>query len=211
MANVTDKNALPVLIEWAVINGHDAPVFNALDNSISIAGVDDAQIQAVLDSATVASIADANTHSTIRAVQTAFPKPKNATLEQSKEWALMIAAKVISQLRTLSTGGADASQLTGWVDKLAAAEKIAAGTASAAEIAIIQAEADMRNLSESASVLADKIIIKGNALRTVRSKIDGFEDKLKRNIAAISDVPGFNAAMDALVNDGAIIINSLGA
>jgi len=211
MANVTDKNALAVLVEWAVINGHDAPVFNALDNSVTISGVDDTQIQSVLDGATVASIADANTRSTIRAVQTAFPKPKNATLEQSKEWALMIAAKVISQLRTLSTGGVEAAQLTGWVDKLAVAEKIAAGTASAAEIAIIQAEADMRDLGETATELAATIIIKGNNLRTIRSAIDGFEDKLKRNIADIADLPSYNTAMDALVIDGAAIINTLGA
>ncbi|MDF1583899.1 MAG: hypothetical protein P1P78_11375 [Methyloprofundus sp.] len=210
MANVTDKNALIVLNEWSIINGHRPPIYNALTNSVSINGVDDTEIKAVLDAATTVSIAEASSRGAIRGIQLAYPKPQNATLEQSKSWALLIASKVIGQLRAQATFGASAVTLSGWVDKLTLAQKISEGTATADDIAIIQSEADMRGLGETAAELALKISAKAQILRVIRSKIDGFEDRIERELAAVTDVPSYDAIVDALVNDGAAIISQLG-
>lgn len=210
MATVTDSAALIVLNEWAINNNYPAPIYDSSVNDVSIAGVDGATIKGVLDAVTAADIADAQTRLTIRQVQLLHSKPKNATLEQSKRWALGIASEVIKLLRAKSTLHADAATVAGWVDKLTLAEKVQTGTATAEETAIIQVEADMRSLNETAADLAVKIIAKGNALRTIRSKIDGFEDKIKRELNAVADVPSYDAVVATLVNDGAAIINSLG-
>lgn len=211
MAIVTDSAVLAVLNEWAIANNYQAPLYDSSINTVRIAGVEDASIKAVLDAATASDILDAQTRTTIRQVQLLNPKPKNATVAQSKKWALLIASKVIQLLRAKATTQADAVTLSGWVDKLAIAEKINANTASSDETAIIQAEADMRDLNETATQLAVKIIAKGMALRTVRSKIDGFDDKIKRQLNAVTDRPSYDAIVATLVTDGSAIINQLGA
>jgi len=206
---VTDINALAVLNDWALDNGHDAPVYDSSKNTVQVAGVSDLDIKAVLDAADSAAITAAQSRSIIRSFQMMLPRPKNATLAEQKTWALGVAVKTMAYLRSRATGSADAATLSGWVDKLRIAQAIVDTTATPAEIAILQAEADIRGLNETAAQLAAKVIAKGDALRVIRSKIDGFEDRVFRDLQAAADVPAFNAVVMALMTDGAAIIAAL--
>ena len=206
--SLLDINALVVLNAWAVENGYSAPLYDPDDSTVIVGGAETADVAAFLASISSEMIEQAKVTAFIVGFQMRYPKPTNATLVQQVQWAKLIADKVIEHLRTAATGGADAVTLSGWVDKLAVANLVKASDATA--IAIIQAEADMRGQDETADQLADSIIAKGALLRLIRSKIDGFENKLLKDLQGVTDVPSYEAVVTALVTEGSTIINELG-
>ncbi len=208
MAILQNSNLLPVLIIWAMNNNYAMPLHDPFSSSVTIDGATDAQILSAITGKTQSDIDAANVEIELREFHLLKGKPVGDFAEL-KTWAVGAINSSAEKIRHKATKGAGAIEVSGWVDKSFLAEKIIATTASAAEIAIIQAEADLRGLNETAVELSATIVVKANALRTIRSHIDGFQDKALNDINAAVDEAALNAMLPGLIATAVTIVTSL--
>lgn len=111
--------------------------------------------------------------------------PDHADFIFAKQTAINDIRLYASGLRKKLTDNADAAKLAGWTNKAGRAERINSGTATAAEVAIVQKESDKRGKGETVEELAAKQLAKADKLANAISVIDGMEDAA---IDAVNDV-----------------------
>ena len=81
-----------------------------------------------------------------------------------------------TELRSMASEGAPASKVDGYAQKVPRAERVAAGNGTAADIAIITKEAELRGEGETPEQLAQLQLQKANAMGMAVAIIDGLED-----------------------------------
>lgn len=130
--------------------------------------------------------------------------PVYATAEEAYE---AMIAWVDAFNRTV-TGPVPADEKLAWVYKDAAARAIDAGTADAAQLALIDAEAAITG--ETREDLAAKIIVKSNLYRQVVAAVSGLRRKTGAAIDAASDPYQYEAILAAAQAEAAALATSLG-
>ena len=78
-------------------------------------------------------------------------------------------------IRAQLAGNADFYKVAGWSKKASLAQKVVDGTATAAELLVVETEASQRGRSETANDLAAKQLVKGQQLAMAIAAIDGME------------------------------------
>lgn len=108
--------------------------------------------------------------------------PPPPSLEDLQEAALDRMRSFSAGARHAITGGADPYKVAGWPEKAAVARRIQDETATAAEIAAIQQEVDVRGRGETVADLVARILVKADAYRNASAVADGMEDAAERAI-----------------------------
>jgi len=103
-----------------------------------------------------------------------LPFPEQ-TMNERKGRAIKSVKTFAADARAKLTNYADQYQLAGWVGKSEIAKRVIAGTATAQEVASIQAEVDKRGKGETVEELANKQLEKSIRLTTSAAIIDGME------------------------------------
>lgn len=195
---------LTALTRWAAVNHHPAPVYNPVSGTVHIADMNNNALALIIDQISASDIQQANDESMINSIMDQAGIRPNE-LEACRRWAHRIIKTTCSNWRTRVTGGADASTLAGWADKVSIAERVVAGTASAEDTSILQTESDMRGNNETPEELAAIQIAKARALRTVRASIDGIESHAWRKVELATETPQIS---DAINNFKTIVTSS---
>ena len=107
----------------------------------------------------------------------ALHEPPEPTLNEIKTEATARVIAFATQTRATIAGNADQYKLAGWNQKVIRSERVLTGTASPADIAILNIEAKQRNFNETAEELAQSQAIRGAQLSAAIAVIDGMESE----------------------------------
>ena len=101
--------------------------------------------------------------------------------------------KDASKARAALAQQADAYQLASWSDKARRAERVLIGNATAADLALLEHEAQRRGKGENAEMLAHKQNARAQALANALVNIDGLESAVLDQLARLSSMEGLDA------------------
>lgn len=126
--------------------------------------------------------------------------PPKLTLDEAKEKAASSVKNFATDTRAKLTGYADQYQLAGWVSKSEVAKRVltGTGTATAKEVASIQAEVDKRGRGETVEELANKQLDKSIKLAMASAIIDGLESAAIHAINEAKTLESLTLIMDEL-------------
>jgi hypothetical protein len=181
----------PALSEWAAKNQHPAPVFKGARGEAVIPGMADDVLAGVIAGLTAEDEVNAKRLAPIRNIQQQMGDPPIGDADQLQQYTSALMISICQFVRDEVTGHADAQKVAGWTDKTVIAERVSAGTASTADIEVLQLEANARGLSETPEALAAIQLQHANELRIARAHLDGFESQALRKIGSavvLSDI-----------------------
>ncbi len=124
---------------------------------------------------------------------------------QAKEKVLLFA----SDTRAKVAGQVDQYKLAGWNDKSQRAQRVLAGNASEADIAILQAECDQRGHSETPEQLAATQAQKGQALAMAVAVIDGMENTAIESVETATSENALAALLEELEAKATVQLSQL--
>lgn len=158
-------------------------------------------------------LADGSVH-TIEEVGEKLPKealdaPPAPTLDELKAQAKEKVLVFASDTRAKVAGQVDQYKLAGWNDKSQRAQRVLAGNASEADIAILQAECDQRGHSETPEQLAATQAKKGQALAMAVAVIDGMEDTAMKSVEAATSENALEALLEELEAKATVQLSQL--
>lgn len=133
----------------------------------------------------------------------------NKALIDIKTDAIGEVKQFATDIRAKLTNHADQYQLAGWVGKSEIAKRVIAGTASAQEVASIQAEVDKRGQGETVEELANKQLEKSIRLTTSAAIIDGMESAAITAIESTQTSEELDTLMASLLVDAESELNGL--
>jgi hypothetical protein len=107
---------------------------------------------------------------------------QSEALTQAQMSALNTIETFARDVRHKIAGTPDDAEIAGWTQKLMVAKAFLVNTASPADHAVLQAEADQRELGESAQDLAQKIVANGAKFTHLAAMIDGMKSRAKRKV-----------------------------
>ncbi|MCG7868187.1 MAG: hypothetical protein JAY74_17710 [Candidatus Thiodiazotropha taylori] len=183
MAIITVEQ-FPALIEWAAKNQHKKPIYKGARGEAVIPGIDDDVLAGVIAGLTVEDEVNAQRLAPVRNIQHQLGDPPIGNVDKMQQYTRSLITAVCQYVRDEITGSADAAKVAGWTDKAAIAERVIAGTASEADIEVLQLEASSRGLSETPEELAAIQMQRASELRRARALIDGFESQALRQIGS---------------------------
>lgn len=158
-------------------------------------------------------LADGSVH-TIENIGEKLPKealdvPPAPTLDELKAQAKDKVFLFASNTRAKVAGEVDQYKLAGWNDKSQRAQRVLAGNASEADIAILQAECDQRGHSETPEELAATQAQKGQALAMAVAVIDGMEDTAIESVEAATSEIALSALLEKLEAKATVQLSQL--
>jgi hypothetical protein len=199
----------PALREWAVKNHHRPPVYKGARGEAVIPGMADDVLASVIAGLSAVDEVNAKRMEPIRVIQRQMGDPPVGKADQMQQYTRDLMTSICQFVRDEITGYADATKLAGWTDKAAIAERVSAGTASEAELEVLQIEASSRGLYETPQELAAIQLQRANDLRIARALIDGFESQALRQTASAVALPELVQNYHDLIDQAAGLIEQV--
>lgn len=112
-------------------------------------------------------------------------------------------------VRQQIAGNPTALKASAWSSKEARARRIIDGVADAADVALVQAEADQRGMGETAAGLAAKQLTNAQQLLHEVAVIDGMESCAIAAVQAATDAAGVDAVMTAMQTEAEAAVAQL--
>lgn len=139
------------------------------------------------------------------------PEKAAALFQQAKVEAVSRVHAFLAAQRASAAGTVDAGELQARTTKRAAAEAVAAGSATEAQLLNLGIEAQLRGMSETPEQLAAKIIEKAIALDAVNAKLDGLKRAAENALLATTTTDELRDRTASLMDQIAAVAADRGA
>lgn len=140
-----------------------------------------------------------------------FDPEKSATLfQQAKVEAVAQVHAFLATQRASAVGTDDVGELQARMIKRAAAEAVAAGSATEAQLLNLGIEAQLRGMSETPEQLAQKIIGKALELDAINAKLDGLKCAAENALLATSTADELHDRVASLQDQIAAVVATPG-
>lgn len=139
------------------------------------------------------------------------PEKAAALFQQAKMDAVSRVHTFLAAQRASAAGTDDAGELLARMIKRAAAEAVAAGSATEAQMLNLGIEAQLRGMSETPEQLAQKIVEKAIALDAVNAKLDGLKRAAENALLATATADDLRDRTASLMDQIAAVAADRGA
>ncbi|MBN4079001.1 hypothetical protein JYT96_03275, partial [Gammaproteobacteria bacterium AH-315-C21] len=129
-----------------------------------------------------------------------YDGPPPPTFEEIQQNILLQVTSMASRTRAAVAENADQYKVAGWLNKEMRARRILDSTATAIDLTVQGIESAQRGKSETAEILAQKQLLRADALGQAVALIDGLEESTLEAVAAATTETAANAALMTLIS-----------